>query len=54
MYVYFLVMNMELGWVEVGIYCALQQAAGIIIGICYSLVLNDLFDLAPAMGLRIV
>merc|ERR1719502_509221 len=35
---------------EVGIYCAVQLAAGVVAGLCYSLMLNNAFNLTPSAG----
>jgi len=40
----------KLPWKDVGIYCAVQLVAGITAGFCYSLMLQDTFNLAPSAG----
>eukprot|EP00747_Dinoflagellata_sp_TGD_P125970 gnl/TRDRNA2_/TRDRNA2_174230_c4_seq2.p1 gnl/TRDRNA2_/TRDRNA2_174230_c4~~gnl/TRDRNA2_/TRDRNA2_174230_c4_seq2.p1 ORF type:complete len:459 (-),score=106.31 gnl/TRDRNA2_/TRDRNA2_174230_c4_seq2:107-1483(-) len=41
----------KLSWLDVGIYCAVQLFAGILGGVAYGLVLDEVFNLGPAKGM---
>merc|ERR1719337_197514 len=43
-------LSKKLEWKEVGIYCAVQIAAGIAAGLSYGALLNDVFNLEPGKG----
>jgi len=40
----------KMDWKEVGIYCGVQVLAGVVAGLSYGAVLNDVFNLEPAKG----
>jgi len=43
-------LSKKMEWKEVGIYCAVQIAAGVAAGLGYGALLNDVFNLEPAKG----